>query len=315
MKSKKKVFLLFIIMTTLMVLYVTWGVNVNNYRYFLSGRIPRVIAIALTGGAIAFSSLMFQTVTNNRILTPSVLGLDSLYILIQTIVVFFMGSGSVFILNKNLNFTTTLIMMILFSCILFSLLLKQNKNLMKLLLVGIVIGTLFSSLSSFLQMIIDPNEFMHLQDKLFASFSRINTQILTLSIILAGITTLFIIKDFNVWDVLSLGRDVAINLGVNYDKTIWKMLIAVSILVSVSTALVGPITFLGLMVVNLAREFLKTYKHKDLVIGSVLISIISLVGGQLIVERMLNFGTPISVIINFFGGMYFIYLLLKENIS
>lgn len=302
-------------MTTLMVLYVTWGVNVNNYRYFLSGRIPRVIAIALTGGAIAFSSLMFQTVTNNRILTPSVLGLDSLYILIQTIVVFFMGSGSVFILNKNLNFTTTLIMMILFSCILFSLLLKQNKNLMKLLLVGIVIGTLFSSLSSFLQMIIDPNEFMHLQDKLFASFSRINTQILTLSIILAGITTLFIIKDFNVWDVLSLGRDVAINLGVNYDKTIWKMLIAVSILVSVSTALVGPITFLGLMVVNLAREFLKTYKHKDLVIGSVLISIISLVGGQLIVERMLNFGTPISVIINFFGGMYFIYLLLKENIS
>ena len=90
-------------------------------------------------------------------------------------------------------------------------------------------------------------------------------------------------------------------------------MVIVAILVSVSTALVGPITFLGLLVVNLAREFLNTYEHKYLFIGSSLISIVALLGGQLLIERVFNFSTPISVVINLIGGVYFLYLLLKEN--
>src|SRR5699024_8360293 len=115
--------------------------------------------------------------------------------------------------------------------------------------------------------------------------------------------------------VLSLGRDNAINLGIEYDQIIKNMLFVVAILISISTALVGPITFLGLLVVNLTREFLKTYKHKYLILGSGFMSIIALVGGQLLVERIFNFSIPISVIINFVGGFYFIYLLLKENVK
>jgi len=114
-------------------------------------------------------------------------------------------------------------------------------------------------------------------------------------------------------DVLSLGKDQAVNLGVDYDYVVKRLLVVVAILISVSTALVGPITFLGLLVVNVAYQLFSTYKHTYLILGSVLISIVALIGGQLIVERVFTFSTTLSVIINFIGGVYFIYLLLKES--
>lgn len=316
MNNRQKLTLLSILAAILVVLFIVIGLKTTNYKYFLSIRTPKVFAIVFTAIAIAISSLIFQTVTDNRILTPSALGLDSLYMLIQSFIIYVLGSTSVFILNKNINFLITVGLMCLFSTILFrKLLKKENKNIMLLLLVGFVFGTLFQSLTSFMQMMIDPNEFMHIQGKMFASFNNVNTDIL---LIAAGIILIIIFyssKFLKTWDVLSLGRDQAINLGVEYDKVIKIMLYMVSILVSVSTALVGPITFLGILVVNLSREFLNTFSHKELIIGSSLLSIIFLVGGQFLVERVFNFGTPISVIINFVGGSYFIYLLLKESVA
>jgi len=92
-------------------------------------------------------------------------------------------------------------------------------------------------------------------------------------------------------------------------------MVIVAVLTSISTALAGPVTFLGLLVANLSYEYLKTYRHRELILGAILISIIALVGGQWIVERVFAFSTTLSVIINFIGGIYFIYLLLKENRS
>ncbi|MDV5703304.1 iron chelate uptake ABC transporter family permease subunit, partial [Acinetobacter baumannii] len=112
-----------------------------------------------------------------------------------------------------------------------------------------------------------------------------------------------------------LGRDNAVNLGVNYDSLVKKMLILVAVFISVSTALVGPITFFGLIVANLSYQLFGTYKHKILISGAGLISVIALVGGQWVVERVFTFSTTLSVIINFIGGVYFIYLLLKESRS
>lgn len=316
MKNRNKLRFLGILSTVLIFMFILWGLKSTNWRYFLSVRTPKIIAIVMTGGAIAFSSLIFQTVTNNRILTPSVLGLDSLYMLIQSVIIFIFGSTSIFIINNNLNFILCVLLMIVFSGLLFKQLFKKDRNdIMKLLLIGMIIGTLFGSLTSFVQMVIDPNEFAFIQDKMFASFNNINTDILLVSFLIILAIGIYSIKYLKIWDVLSLGRDNAINLGIDYDKVIKKMLVVVSILISVSTALVGPITFLGILVVNLAREFLRTFEHLYLIIGSALLSIVALVGGQLVVERLLNFGTPIGVIINFVGGFYFIYLLLKENVA
>ncbi|WP_232698138.1 iron chelate uptake ABC transporter family permease subunit [Brevibacillus daliensis] len=295
----------------LIALFIFMDAN-GNWDYVLPRRGKKILAIILTGGAIAFSTMVFQTITNNRILTPSIMGLDSLYMLIQTIVVFFFGSTSLTMINKNVNFAISVSVMILFSGLLYKFLFRrEGQNVYFLLLVGIICGTFFQSMSSFMEVLIDPNEFQNLSDKMFASFNNVNTDLLNLSIVCFGAIILYFMKFTKYLDVLSLGRDAAVNLGVDYDFVVKRLLIVVAILISIATALIGPITFLGLLVANVAHQFLRTHKHSILITGSILISIIALVGGQLIVERVFTFSTTISVIINFVGGVYFIYLLLK----
>lgn len=310
----KKIYIMGFLLLIFIALFLSYGIDMNHLEYALSKRIPKVIAIALGGGCIAFTTVVFQTITNNQILTPSVLGLDSLYVLVQTVIVFLFGSTSTFIINKNYNFVLNVFVMVIASILLYKVLFEQGKNdIFFLLLVGMIFGTLFKSGSSFVQVMIDPNEFLALQTKMMASLNNINTDILIIASIMIIAIIPFIYDDIKYLDVLSLGREQAINLGVDYDKLVKKMIIVISILVSISTALVGPMTFLGLIVANIAREGLKTYKHKYLILGATLISMITLVGGQFFVQHIFKFNTTLSVIINFIGGIYFIQLLLKES--
>ncbi len=315
MKNKKTIIILALVSLLLVLDFLFIGLNKDNYDYLLSLRIPKLIAILITAIATAFATNVFQTITNNIILTPSILGLDSLYLLIQTTIVFYFGSASIFVINKNINFLTSILLMLVFSSLIYGYVLKKNKdNIMKLLLVGLVLSSLFSSISSFLQMVIDPNEFLIIQDKMFASFNNVNTKILALASLMVICSTSYVFINNKTLDVLNLGRDNAVNLGVDYKKTVKVLLFNVFCLVSISTALVGPITFLGLLVVNLARHLSPGYGHDRLLISSSLIAITALLLGQIIAERILNFAVPISIIINFLGGIYFIYLLVKENL-
>ncbi|PEJ30329.1 iron ABC transporter permease [Peribacillus butanolivorans] len=314
MNNKGKIILLAVVATVLTAGYIFWDLG-PNWDYALPRRVIKIIAIIVVGCAISFATVVFQTVTNNKILTPSILGLDSMYMLIQTGVIFLFGSTHVMILNKNLNFLVTLTAMLIFSSLLFKFMFKQNRNIYFLLLIGIIFGTLFGSMSSFMQVLIDPNEFQIIQNKMFASFNNVNTDLLTLAIVLMIAVIVYFMRFLKYLDVMSLGRDQAINLGVDYDFVTKRVLIVVTILISISTALIGPITFLGLLVANVAYQFIKSYQHKHILPGAMLISVIALVGGQFIVERIFTFSTTLSVIINFVGGVYFIYLLLKENKS
>ena len=313
-KDKKSIFILSILALVLICSFLFIGVNSINFKYALYRRIPKIYAMILTGGAIGFSSLIFQTVTNNRILTPSILGIDSLYVLLQTSVVFLLGSSSVIMSDGNINFIITIASMLLFSSLMYKFIFKKgSKNIFTLLLVGVVCGTLFESLTTFMQVLIDPVEFQMVQDKMQASFNNINTDLLFISSIVIIICIGYVYDYLKILDVMSLGRDEAINLGVDYDKIVKKMLIVVVLLTSVATALVGPITFLGLLVVNIARQLISSYKHSVLGVATILISVVALIGGQLLVEQLMNFGVSVSVIINFVGGIYFIYLVMKER--
>lgn len=313
-KDKRSIIILSILVLVLVISFLFIGVNSINFKYALYRRIPKIYAMILTGGAIGFSSLIFQTVTNNRILTPSILGIDSLYVLLQTTVVFLLGSSSVIISNGNINFIITIASMLLFSSLMYKFIFKKgSKNIFTLLLVGVVCGTLFESLTTFMQVLIDPVEFQVVQDKMQASFNNINTDLLFISSIVIIICIGYVYDYLKILDVMALGRDEAINLGVDYDKMVKKILIVVVLLTSVATALVGPITFLGLLVVNIARQLIVTYKHSVLGISTILISVIALIGGQLLVEQLMDFGVSVSVIINFIGGIYFIYLVMKER--
>mgnify|MGYP000282038982 FL=1 len=110
-----------------------------------------------------------------------------------------------------------------------------------------------------------------------------------------------------------MGKEQAINLGVDYDASIRKLLLGVTLYIAVATAMVGPLAFLGLIIANLSRQLLRTYRHTQLISGSVLFGMIILIGGQLIVEKIFVYAIPVSVFITLFGGMYFLYLLLRRR--
>ena len=288
----------------------------GGFDYAFPKRMIRVAAMVVTGCAIAYSTVVFQTITQNRILTPSVMGLDSMYEVVQTLIFFFAGSMSVWVLNKYLNFGAAIFAMVLFALILYRFLFKADKHpIYLLLLIGMIIGTLLGSLVTFLQVLIDPVEYLSLQNLLFASFSNIKPDLLYISIAILLVAFIIGYRMLGDLDVMSLGRENAINLGVNYDRMVRNTLILSSVLIATSTALVGPITFFGLIVANLSYQFFATYKHSILILGASLISIVALVGGQFFVEHVFELRTTLSVIINFIGGIYFIYLLLKESRS
>ncbi|WP_386693338.1 MULTISPECIES: iron chelate uptake ABC transporter family permease subunit [unclassified Lonepinella] len=300
---------------TLLAICVYLGYNLpSRWEYALHHRALSVLAIMATGTAIAVATMIFQVVVNNRILTPSVLGLDSLYLLIQTLIIFLFGSTTLLSVNPILLFLGSTAIMVIFALLLYHFLFKQEQqNLFFLLLVGIVFGTFFQSLTTFMEVLIDPNEFQIAQDIGFASFNRMNLDILWLAMGILLVTIAVSMRYWRYFDVLALGREQAINLGVPYQKIIRHLLIIVAILTSVSTALVGPLTFLGLLVMNVTFEFIPTFKHKILIPTAILMAIITLVIGQVLVSQVFTFNTTLSIIINFVGGVYFIYLLLRTQ--
>lgn len=308
-----KLVVLFVIVALSITGYLFYNIQ-GGFSYAFPRRLMRVCAMIITAIAIAYATIMFQTVTRNRILTPSMIGVDSMYEVVQTVIYFFLGSASVFVVDRYLNFGTAIIAMVLFALLLYRFLFRADKYpIFLLLLAGMIIGTLLGSLVSFLQVIIDPIEYLSLQSKLFASFSNVKSELVGISAIILVACFIYGARMMRDLDVMNLGRETAMNLGVNYDRLVLKVLILASILIATSTALVGPITFLGLIVSNLAYQYLVTYKHSVLILGASLFSIIALVGGQFLVQYIFELETTLSVIINFVGGVYFIYLLLKES--
>ncbi|MGL4521933.1 MAG: iron chelate uptake ABC transporter family permease subunit [Bacilli bacterium] len=310
----KQNYFLFVLTLCAMIGYAVIGLDMEIFQYTMETRLPKMLAMFIAAICIAGSTLLFQTVTHNRLLTPSILGLDSLYQFLQTMIAFFIGVSSPLLANKTLNFMFVLVLMIGSTVLLYKLFFKRFfANTMTLLFIGIVFGTFLSSLTGFMQKLIDPNDFASLHGKLYASLSNMNTEILLVSLCLLVLIIPFIYDDFHKLDVVLLGRESAINLGVNYHAIVIRMLLVVVILVSIATALIGPITFLGVVVVNIAYEWLKTYKHVQLMLGSVFIAIIVVFFGQMLVEQLFNYTTTLSVLVNLLGGSYFIYLLVREN--
>ncbi|WP_205790067.1 iron chelate uptake ABC transporter family permease subunit [Microvirga makkahensis] len=297
--------------TGVIVLFMTVGAK-GRWDFILPFRGMKILSMVLVAYAIAVSTILFQTVSHNRILTPSIMGFDALYILIQTSLIFAIGSAGVTALDPRLLFACEVAVMVAFSSLLYRWLFSgSSRSLHLLVLVGIVFGVLFRSLSGFMQRIIDPNEFVVLQDRLFASFNTVDGDLLAVSALAVLIVSIIVWRLMHVYDVLALGRETSINLGVDHNRMVTIVLILVAVLVSVSTALVGPVTFFGLLVANLAYQLAGTHGHRFVLPIAVLLAVICLVGGQLILERVFAFDTALSIVIEFAGGIVFLALLIR----
>ena len=293
--------------------YMLVGVHFDNAKlvqYAMKIRTPKLVVMLITAFAIGGASIVFQSVINNTIVTPCLLGMNSLYTLIHTAVVFAAGSGSILAANANCSFAVDLVLMGVVATVVYSYLFKKTKhNVLYVLLIGTVLSSFFSSIQSTLTRVMDPNEYDNLLATLVASFSNINSEIIVISLIVLAAIVFALRRELALLDVITLGKDQAINLGVDYDRCVRRLLLGVTLCIAVATAMVGPISFLGLIIANLSRQLLKTYRHAQLILGSALFGMIVLVGGQLLVEHAYSY----SVFITVGGGVYFLYLLLTNR--
>ncbi|WP_375644974.1 iron chelate uptake ABC transporter family permease subunit [Bartonella sp. MR100HLJHH] len=303
---------LIIIACTVISLYMTWNINVYTWTF----RLTKLSSLLLIAYAISVSTVLFQTIVNNRLLTPSIMGFDQLYILIKTVLIYFVGSLSLSFLNEEGQLILEALILILFSISLFRWLFSGSlKGLHLTLLIGVVLGGFFFSLRMFMQLQLNPDQMMNLTDIMFANFNKFNTPLISFATIIVFIVSLIGWHSRHLLDILALGRENALNLGVNYHKSATAVLIFVSILVSISTALVGPVTFFGLLVANLAYELSPQAKHCVVVPIAILLAIICLVGGQFILEQIFHMAGRLSFIIEFCGGIVFLMLLMKGKLK
>ena len=294
-------------------LFLTLNAN-GNWDFILPLRATKLASLLLVAYAVGVSTLLFQTLTNNPILTPSILGFDALYIFLQTLLVAVLGGVGYTHLPPLGKFGFELAAMVGGSLLLFQMLLRQGgRDLVRMILIGVIFGILFRSLSSLLQRLIDPEEFAVAQAYTFASFNSVNQQMLAIAAVILFISSVFIWRERYRLDVHMLGRDQAINLGIPYTRhTLW-LLAWVAVLVATSTALVGPVSFFGLLVAALANHFAPNMKHSTRLPMVFLTAALLLVAGQTVFEHVLGMKAVLSVVVEFAGGLVFLWLVLKRK--
>ena len=310
-------FILFVLTAGAIALYLL----VNSYpdkpqlfQYILSLRLPTLLCMVIASVAIGAATLIFQSIVNNRIVTPALLGMNAIYSFLHTAVIFVVGTGSILYLNANLAFCVDLVTMGTIATFVYWYLFKKTgHNILYIMLIGTVLSSLFGSVQSSMIRVMEPDAYDALLTTLVADFNNVNGEIILLSAVSMAVIGIILYKDLKNLDVIAMGRDQAINLGVDYDRSIRRLLFGVVLCISVATATIGPVSFLGLIVANLARQVLRTYKHSSLILGASLLGMVALIGGQLVSQHVFHFTVPVSTFVTIAGGVYFLYLLLSKK--
>ncbi|MCU7358103.1 iron chelate uptake ABC transporter family permease subunit [Enterococcus dispar] len=308
-----KIFILCLFACLFLGLYLSYG-TYGNWSFAFSLRGKKIAAFVLVAILIPVSTISFQTLTQNQFLTQGILGIDQLYVTLQTLLFFLIGGTTVLAEKSVALFLLNIILMAGLSVLFITFFLgKSGKDLFTLLMVGMIASSLFGSISTFLQVLMDPNEYDLLQGRLFASFSKVDSNHLVIS---TGL--LFLIISF-FWyfspelDALRLGVDLAVNLGISVAWLQKILLFLIAAAIGVATALVGPTVFLGFVIATISYEIFPKANHRQLFIGASLIAIIFLVGGQFLLEQVFGLKTTISILIQFIGGLFFIIKLVIER--
>ena len=284
----------------------------TDWAFILEHRGSRLLALLLTACAIGVSTVLFQTITHSRLLTPALMGFDVLFVLVNTLVLLVWGGAELAAWPPSLRFAVQVLVMVAVALLAFRLLFSGSvRSLHLMILLGMLAGMLFRELAELGARVLDPSEFGISSGVRQASFNRVNTSLLWASSLGLALAGLLLLRWRRYLDVLSLGRDIAINLGVAHGRVVLGIMAVVAIMVSVATVLVGPTLFFGLLIANLAYWFTGTQRHRWTLPASVLAGIICLVGGQVLLEHLLSSTLPLALVIELAGGLLFIALLLR----
>ncbi|MEI4486653.1 iron chelate uptake ABC transporter family permease subunit [Frigidibacter sp. MR17.14] len=288
----------------------------RGWAFILELRAEKLAGMLIIGAAVSVATVLFQTVSRNRILTPQIMGFDALYMLGQVLMISGLGIAGYAAVPVGAKFLGETVVMTAAALALFGTLLTRagSGDVARMILTGVILGVLFRSLGGLVQRAMDPNDFAMVQAASFASFSRIDGALLIWAAPIALLAMGAAWRLSARLDVLALGRDPAVSLGLAHDRVMVAALSLTAVLVAVSTALVGPVAFLGLITAGLGRALAGTARHARLLPAAALTGAVLVVGGQLLFERFLGLAGTLSVVIEFAGGLVFLWLLLKGRV-
>ena len=318
MKKKTRIFLgILSVMVVLLVaayLLIPTKNSSTVSNFILQRRFLKLLVMVIVSCAIPISTISFQTVVQNRFLTPGVLGIESLFVFIQSGLYYFESLVGVKVEQSVIIYSVTIAIQIG----LLLLLMNASKGMMLsnfkvLLLLTMAFSMLLRNASTFLQVLMDPNEFDKLQSSLYPSFQKMNAQPMMIGVAI-GLFVLLMMVFYRIrhqLDALRLGVDGAKMLGINTKRLSNVVIVVVIIMTSLSTILVGPLQFLGFMIANLTYQLTKEYKHGVLWLFSAVLGLVIVLAAQLIVELIFLLTIPISVFIEGIGGVLYLILLVK----
>lgn len=297
---------------------LAWGnpmpVNSPGFWRIAQLRATSVMVILVVAWCQALATVAFQTITNNRIITPSIMGFESLYRLIQTSIVFFFGTTGLTSMNSTGQYLMQVGLMVVLAALLYGRLLQSERtNIHQTLLLGIVIGTGLGGLSTYMQNLLNPSAFDILSARLIGNISNADVSQLTVAIPLAVVAGGLLLAMSRTLDVLGLGRDAAIGLGVDHRRNSLMILMLTAVLMAVSTSLVGPMSFLGFLVAMTAYQLSDTHEHRFVLPMAWLVGVVILGGAYFTLRHIFYATGSVGIIIEAVGGVFFLIHLLRKG--
>ncbi len=280
----------------------------------VSRRMVALVSMLIAAICQSLSTVAFQSITNNRIITPSLLGFEAIYSTIHTSTIFFFGAAIFVNFSGVDSFLFQVVAMVFMCLILYGWLLSgKYGNLQLMLLVGVILGTGLRSVSSFMRRLLAPSEFDILQARLFASVNNADSAYFPIAIPIVIIAALLLLANSRRLNVLSLGKDVSTSLGSKHQFSVIYTLILVSVLIAISTALVGPLTFYGFLVATLSYQAAQTYDHRYVFPMALAIGFLILTAAYFFMYHVFNAQGVVSIIIEMFGGITFLIVILRKG--
>jgi len=272
-------------------------------------RIPRTFMAIFAGMGLSIAGLLMQTLFNNPLAGPSVLGITSGASLCVAIT---MMTGISFFASDIGIVVIALIGALIFSLIIlfFSLFVKSQIS---LLLIGMMLGSFTSALIQVLQVSSQANQIKAFTLWGFGSMQQVNfNQIpLIFGVFIAGVFALiFLIKPLN---LLVIGEKPTQLLGIQMKSFRMLIIVETSIFAGLITAYCGPISFIGLAVPNMVKLLYKTQNHLQLIIGSALVGACTLLFCDLLILWIEPyFVLPLNAVTALIGAPVVVWIILKK---
>jgi len=184
MHNRTKLMVLGFAVIIMVTLYLSWNLG-SGWQFAVKLRLKTIMAIIVAGIAVGVSTLVFHTIVNNRVVTPQALGLDKLYELSKTMIIYFFGASTLQSINFVTDYLISLLLMVSFALLLYRFIFQKvaQQNIYFLLLVGLIWSTLFDNMITFFQVLLDPDEFQIAAYAGFASFNIVKMETVGLALL------------------------------------------------------------------------------------------------------------------------------------